>query len=123
MCFVYVPTQKPELGRSLIVNSAREHGKRRMIKALEEMALGSESRKPNDEPGKPTDADFKEEAGRVADLLCHGAFPAVVDLCGPTGATRFHCSVELVFLFGGAVERLSADASTATCVLASEAEG
>ena len=101
---MYVPTQKPELGRALVINGARKHGKRRMIKALEEVALGSESRESNDESGKPTDANFEEEAGRVAHLLGHGAFPAVVDLCGPTGAACFHGPVELVFLFGGAVE-------------------
>ena len=59
---MYVPTQKPELGRALVIDSARKYGKWRMVKTLEEVALGSESRKPNDESGKPADADFEEEA-------------------------------------------------------------
>ena len=123
---VYVPSQEPKLGRSLIICGRTEHSERWMIEPLEEVALGSESRKPNDESGKPTNANLEEEAGRVADLLGHSAFPAVVDLCGPAGASRFHGPVEFVLLFGSAVQRLSADASTAACidsVLASEAEG
>ena len=120
---MYVPTQEPKLGRALVVHRGAQHGKWWMIKALENVALGSESRKSNDEPSKPTDTNFEEEAGRVAHLLGHGAFPAVVDLCGPAGAACFHGPVEFVFLFSSAVQRLSADASTATCVLASEAEG
>jgi len=97
-----------------------------MIEALEEVTLGSESGEPNDESGKPTNTNLEEEAGRVADLLGHGAFPAVVHLCEPAGASRFHGSMKLVLLFSSAVQRLSADASTGLCVgsvLTSEAEG
>ena len=112
--------------RALIVHRRTQESERWMIKPLEKVALGSESRKPNDESGKPTNANLEEEAGRVADLLGHSAFPAVVDLCGPAGASGFHGPVEFVLLFGSAVQRLSADATTATCVgsvLTSEAEG
>jgi hypothetical protein len=34
-----------------------------MIKALEQVTLGSESREPNDETGKPADTNLEEKAG------------------------------------------------------------